>query len=195
MGGDQLKAACKGPKGPSRRVCSSSGIVTRYKVATDFQDRAKRKTPFYRSPNLRLSLSLSTILLLHRLLYRFFTLLRENLLTDDARPFRVRNPRVSRALVSRLAPAIGSSLAGFMLGVYPSDQLRMTIAIYTLTRALEFLYNKLDDDGWLKDKPWWFGSWLIMPLASGQLLHAFVFDRDCFPKVCLVGPSVAGAFD
>ena len=22
-----------------------------------------------------------------------------------------------------------------------------------------------------------------MPLATGQLLHAFVFDRDCFPKV------------
>ena len=22
-----------------------------------------------------------------------------------------------------------------------------------------------------------------MPVASGQLLHAFVFDRDCFPKV------------
>ena len=22
-----------------------------------------------------------------------------------------------------------------------------------------------------------------MPVATGQLLHAFVFDRDCFPKV------------
>ena len=24
---------------------------------------------------------------------------------------------------------------------------------------------------------------MIMPVACGQLLHAFVFDRDCFPKV------------
>jgi hypothetical protein len=35
--------------------------------------------------------------------------------------------------------------------------------------------------GYAKDKPWWFGSWMIMPVAFGQLLHAFVFDRDCFP--------------
>ncbi|KAI9850780.1 MAG: hypothetical protein M1838_005113 [Thelocarpon superellum] len=140
------------------------------------------KTSFLRSPNFRLSLSLSTILLLHRLLHRFFTLLRENLLTEDARPFRVRNPRVSRALVSRLAPAIGASLAGFVVGVYPSDQLRVTVAIYVFTRAMEFLYNKLDDDGWFKHKPWWVGSWMIMPVSCGQLLHAFVFDRDCFPQ-------------
>ena len=25
----------------------------------------------------------------------------------------------------------------------------------------------------------------MMPFATGQLLHAFVFDRDCFPKVWL----------
>lgn len=97
---------------------------------------------------------MSTILLLHRLLYRFFTLLRSNLLTADARPFRARNPRVSKMLVSRLAPAIGASLAGFLLGLYPSDQLRITIAIYTFTRAMEFLYNKLEDDGWFANKPW-----------------------------------------
>ena len=29
--------------------------------------------------------------------------------------------------------------------------------------------------------PKWLGSWLLMPVACGQLLHAFVFDRDCFP--------------
>lgn len=25
-----------------------------------------------------------------------------------------------------------------------------------------------------------------MPLATGQLLHAFVFDRDCYPKASIV---------
>jgi hypothetical protein len=70
-----------------------------------------------------------------------------------------------------------------MLGLCPGDQLRMSIAIYTFTRALEFLYNRFEDDGWFRRKPWWVGSWMIMPVACGQLLHAFVFDRDCFPKV------------
>lgn len=147
--------------------------------------RVKRKTPFLRSPNFRLSLSLSLILLLHRLLFRFFSRLRSNLLAKDAAAFRRRNPRVSRSLTSRLAPAIGASLAGFALGVYPGDQLRITIAIYVATRSLEFAYKALEEDGWFKGKPWWWGSWLLMPVATGQLLHAFVFDRDCFPKVSI----------
>jgi len=40
----------------------------------------------------------------------------------------------------------------------------------------------LEDRGYFENRPWWFGSWLIMPAACGQLLHAFVFDRDCFPE-------------
>ena len=36
--------------------------------------------------------------------------------------------------------------------------------------------------GALLGRPSWFGSWMIMPIAYGQLLHAFVFDRDCFPE-------------
>lgn len=144
--------------------------------------RVKPKTPIVKSPNLRLSLSLSLLLLLHRLLFRFFSRLRSNLLTKDAAPFRRRNPRISKSLTSRLAPAIGASLAGFALGVYPGDQLRITIAIYVATRSVEFAYKALEEDGWFAGKPWWWGSWLLMPVATGQLLHAFVFDRDCFPK-------------
>ncbi len=30
-------------------------------------------------------------------------------------------------------------------------------------------------------RPWWWGSWMLQPIAFGQLLHAVVFDRDCFP--------------
>ena len=76
-----------------------------------------------------------------------------------------------------------------MLAVYPSDQLRVAIAIYTLSRAAEFAYNLAEDEGWIwakKERPWWWGSWLMFPFSSGQLLHTFVFDRDCFPKVCLL---------
>ncbi|KAK6613782.1 hypothetical protein H4I96_00103 [Botrytis cinerea] len=68
-------------------------------------------------------------------------------------------------------------------------QLRVTIAIYALSRAAEISYNLAEDEGWIWGKegsrwerPWWWGSWLLFPLTCGQLLHAFVFDRDCFPK-------------
>ncbi|KAF1824423.1 uncharacterized protein K489DRAFT_315743 [Dissoconium aciculare CBS 342.82] len=139
-----------------------------------------------RHPNARIALAFSSILLFHRLLFRFFKRLRASLLEANAEPFRKRNPGVTRALTSPYTPAIGASLAGFLLGVSPSDQLRLTIVIYILSRSLEFGYNALADGGYLwseeSGRPWWFGSWLIMPFACGQLLHAFVFDRDCFPE-------------
>jgi hypothetical protein len=143
--------------------------------------RPHSNTSIWKSPDIRLSSSLGFILLFHRLLFRFFTRLRQSLLTDEARPFRRRNPRVSKTLTARLAPAIGASFAGFLLAVYPADQLRISIAIYVFSRALEFIYNGLEDRGWFQNRPWWFGSWMLMPAACGQLLHAFVFDRDCFP--------------
>ncbi|KAL8818506.1 MAG: hypothetical protein Q9223_002869 [Gallowayella weberi] len=156
-------------------------ITTRF-VGRGRPHKTKPRTSVFRSPNLRLSLSLSLILLLHRLIFRFLTRLRSNLSTKDAAPFRRRNPRIARALTSKLAPAAGSSLAGFALGAYPADQLRLTIAIYFATRAAEYVYNALDNKGWFRRKPWWWGSWMMTPFATGQLLHAFVFDRDCFPK-------------
>lgn len=66
--------------------------------------------------------------------------------------------------------------------MYPAAQLRITIAIYLFSRSLEFGYNYVEDRiGFKERRPWWFGSWLIMPAACGQLLHSFVFDRECFP--------------
>lgn len=156
--------------------------VNLYEVFTQINNtRPKRKPAFWRSPNFRLSLSLSSILLFHRLLFRFFTRLRTSLQSDDAQPFRRRNPRVWRALTSKLAPAVGASSAGLFLGVSPADQTRITVAIYVFSRSLEFFYENLTNRGYFKNKPWWVGSWMIMPAACGQLLHAFVFDRDCFP--------------
>ncbi|KAK5128442.1 hypothetical protein LTR85_003110 [Meristemomyces frigidus] len=151
-------------------------------------EKARASAPRY--GNARVALSFSTILLFNRLLHRFLKRLRGSLLEENAEPFRRRNPRVSHLLTSNYTPAVGASLAGFCLGVSPSDQMRMSIAIYIFTRSLEFGYNALEEGGYLwrskdeggKGKPWWFGSWLIMPFACGQLLHAFVFDRDCFPE-------------
>lgn len=174
---------------PRRRstvgLIQSKKAPSRIHTNADLNYRRKTRTPLLRSPKFRLSISLSLLLLIHRLLYRFLVRLRANLRTDDAQPFRERNPRISRALTSRLAPAIGASLAGFALGICPQDQLRLTAAIYTGTRSLEFLFNVLDSKGWLDKRPWWFGSWLLMPISFAQLFHAFVFDRETTPNVCV----------
>ncbi|KAF7508779.1 hypothetical protein GJ744_008656 [Endocarpon pusillum] len=145
--------------------------------------RSRPKRPLLVSPTFRLALSLSSILFLHRSLHRFFIRLRLRLLKEKASKLRARYPKVFRGLTSHVAPAIGASLAGFALGIHPSDQLRITITIYMGARALEILYNVLEREGYLRGLPWWFGSWMLFPLAQGQLFHAFVFDRDCCPKV------------
>ncbi|PNY28747.1 Uncharacterized protein TCAP_01331 [Tolypocladium capitatum] len=152
--------------------------------------RSGGKQPPYRSPALRLSLSLSTILLLYRFLFRFLSRLRAHLLDAQAEPFRRRNRRTAAALTSPYAPAVGASLAGLALGVCPARQLRVSVAIYMLFRALEFGWNVCEGEGRVwgarhgkrRERPWWFGSWMLQPLAFGQLLHACVFDRDCFPE-------------
>ena len=146
------------------------------------------KIPYLKSSAFKLSLALSTILFLHRVLFRFFLRLRSRLLSEKADQLRRRYPRLFKAMTSSLAPAIGASLAGLALGIYPKDQmgLRVTIAIYLGARSLEFLYNAFEGDGYFENKPWWFGSWLLFPLSQGQLLHAFVFDRDCFPPVSII---------
>lgn len=155
----------------------------------------KKKQPFYKSSGLRLSMSLSTILLLYRLLFRFLSRLRAHLLDPSAAPFRNRNPRTWRTLSSPYAPAVGASIAGVALGIYPSQQLRVTVAIAAIFRALEFGWNLCEDEGLIwgwkasaggkgvkpRERPWWWGSWMLQPLACGQLLHATMFDRDCSP--------------
>ncbi|PHH49931.1 hypothetical protein CFIMG_002976RAa [Ceratocystis fimbriata CBS 114723] len=153
-----------------------------------------KKQPLHKSATLRLSVSLSTILLLYRLLFRFLTRLRGHLLDPSAAPFRVRNPRAAAALTSQYAPAVGASFAGLMLGISPARHMRVSVAIYALFRALEFSWNLLEYDGMIwgfktltngfkikNHRPWWFGSWLTQPLVFGQLFHSLVFDRDCSP--------------
>ncbi|KAF2208119.1 hypothetical protein CERZMDRAFT_50003 [Cercospora zeae-maydis SCOH1-5] len=156
------------------KIAQRRGVVT----------ASKQPAPRYK--NTRIALSFSTMLFFHRILHRFFIRLRAELQSDNAEPFRTRNPRISHALTSKYTPAVGASLAGFCLGASPAEQLRVTIAIYVFSRSLEFGYNHASSMGLIwgkgKDRPWWFGSWLLMPFACGQLLHAFVFDRDCFPE-------------
>lgn len=131
----------------------------------------------------RFALSLATLLFLHRYLYAFLTNLRRDLLHYDRD--RILSSRWARRLYSaltwKLTPALGASLSGLALGIYPSEPLRSTVAIYVLVRAGELLFKQADHAGYLKRKPKWLGSWALSAIAQGQLLHAFVFDPECFP--------------
>lgn len=152
------------------------------RIAARSQAKSQRPQPRTQlvASRTRLALSLSTLLFLHRVLFRVFSKLRLQLLHEKVRNIQQRYPRVYAALTSQLAPAIGASLSGLALGIYPSDQLRLTIAIYIASRALEITYNALESAGYMNRNP--FGSWVLFALAQGQLLHAYVFDRDCFPE-------------
>ncbi|OAP60109.1 hypothetical protein AYL99_05111 [Fonsecaea erecta] len=130
----------------------------------------------------RMALSLSSLLFFHATLYRIFSRLRLQLLHEQVRDIRERYPRIYATLTSRVAPALGASLSGFALGICPADQLRITLAIYVGCRALELGYAAIEHTPLVKNKPSWLGSWVLFALAQGQLFHAFVFDRDCFPE-------------
>ncbi|KAF4122741.1 hypothetical protein GMORB2_7048 [Geosmithia morbida] len=164
--------------------------VSKRLKSSESPSKKPAKTRFHKSSAFRLSLSLSTILLLYRLLFRFLTRLRAHLLESQVEPFRRRNPRTTAALTSAYTPAVGASLAGLALGVFPSQQMRVSLAIMTMFRALEFGWNMCEADGVIwgsvsgrkRERPWWFGSWMLQPLAFGQLFHASVLDRDCVPK-------------
>lgn len=60
------------------------------------------------------------------------------------------------------------------------------MAVLATVTTGEFVYNAADAEGLMKKvKPWWVGSWMFFPVACSELLYAFVFQRDAFPKVRL----------
>ena len=145
------------------------------------QTATRSSKPLVASPT-KVALSISSLLYFHAVLYRLFYRLRLQLLHEKVRNIQERYPRIYAALTSKLAPAIGASLSGFALGICPADQLRVTVAIYLACRALEVGYMAIENTSLVKNKPSWLGSWLLFAVSQGQLLHAFVFDRDCFPE-------------
>ena len=141
---------------------------------------ATPRKPMVASPQ-RFALSLATLLALHRFLYRLMSAIRRELLSDKVKKIRQRWPKMYDILTWKLTPAVGASLSGLALGICPADQLRVTVAIYVLIRAGELVWQGAEAAGYLKNKPKWFGSWMLFALAQGQLLHTFFFDPDCFP--------------
>ena len=142
-----------------------------------------RTTP-PKSPNLLFSLSLSTMVVAHRLLYKFFFRLRGNLLLPQARTFRLRHPKVARLFLSRLSPSIGSALAGLALLIYPAGDRRTTVSAWTFVKALEFCYNRLEDEGWFRNKPWVIPPRLFLPCAwPDELMGDSGLRRGCCSRL------------
>ncbi|KAI5291486.1 hypothetical protein KEM52_000151 [Ascosphaera acerosa] len=116
-------------------------------IATKLAERAigrLRKGPLPKSIALRLASALATALLVHRALRRFFVRLRASVRSDEAKPFRERNPRLAALLTSRYTTAIGPSLAGLSLGILPPGAVRSYAALWLFVRALEAAYNGLE---------------------------------------------------
>lgn len=90
----------------------------------------------------------------HRLLYRFFHQLRSNLQLPEAQPFRSKYPNASRLFLAPKAPPLAASLAGFALAIHPATDRRVTVAVYTFVKALEFVYNLYEDLGHFQNRPW-----------------------------------------
>ncbi|KAI1618993.1 hypothetical protein EDD37DRAFT_294221 [Exophiala viscosa] len=132
---------------------------------------------------LKLALSLSSLLYLHTTLHRILSRLRSHLLHEKVRSIQQRYPNLYAALTSTLTPALGASLSGLALSIYPATQLRIAIGIYTAAHALELGWTSIAHlETIRKYKPSWLGSWVLFALSQGQLFHAFIFDRDCFPE-------------
>lgn len=168
-------------------LVTNYGLKAAQAILSEISSRRSRGLSKSRKPLIahrqRFALSIATLLFLHRYLYAFLTNLRKHLLQFD-RDRVLSSPwakHIYSTLTWRLTPALGASLSGLALGIYPSEALRSTIAIYVLVRAGELLYKRAELGGYLKRKPKWLGSWALSALAEGQLLHAFVFDPDCFP--------------
>lgn len=109
---------------------------------------------FYNTSNVLQSLSLSTLIILHRLLYRFFYQLRSNLQLPEAKTFRQKYPKSSQVFLSPKAPSLAASMAGLALLIHPATDRRVTVSVYTFVKALEFIYNRYEDEGWFQNRPW-----------------------------------------
>ena len=118
-------------------------------------NRVKREVyPRFHSPNSRTAVSIATMLFMHRMLSRFFTTLRSNLLLASAKTFRKRHPKTTKLLTSSLAPSFGASLAGIALAIHPEGERRLGIIVYILAKSLEYAFNLADAKGLVGKRPW-----------------------------------------
>ncbi|GAA97354.1 uncharacterized protein L969DRAFT_49223 [Mixia osmundae IAM 14324] len=85
-----------------------------------------------------------------------------------------------------LPPALAGLLAGPTILLDASGQRRITVVLYALTRSIQAAYDGMIQSEWLpatlRERRLLWGGHILFALCNAQLLHAFVFHPDCFPK-------------
>ncbi|CAG8453368.1 778_t:CDS:2 [Ambispora leptoticha] len=84
------------------------------------------------------------------------------------------------------SPSVPPALAGFCAGpaiLFAKDQSqRVTMSVYILLKSFQFLYHSLYENRIIPRTPWWLGSWILFPLSSAQLIHAYLVNPDTFSE-------------
>ncbi|KAK9364866.1 hypothetical protein V1509DRAFT_634964 [Lipomyces kononenkoae] len=143
----------------------------------------KRKSP---KPRLfcwkrtRASASLTIILAMYRLLYKFTMSLHTGIASAEARKFRRRHRRIARTLRSAyFVPFTSGILSGSLLCLHPAGMVRSYVAFYSATLAMEYMFNYITMNkgfAFLRQQA---GVWILFPFSMAQLLYTFTYDPDC----------------
>lgn len=154
------------------------------------QLRSKKKNALLRSVlvlkdkfGADVSLSLTAIAFSYKIIYGFLVFLKP-VMKDFIGIFIHDKSILSEILYEyahAIIPLISGITAGSFLRIYPQlNAGRDLVAVYALVRSLEFVYNYLDDNGYLVavKKPKLIGSWALFPFAYAQLFHSFFFNRE-----------------
>ncbi|KAK6525074.1 hypothetical protein TWF281_011953 [Arthrobotrys megalospora] len=128
----------------------------------------------------RVPLSLSALLLLHRIFYYVVVRLQSRLQRGPGNSSSRAMQTLRNALLSPIAPSGAAALSGVALASIPSEDARLTISIYVFTKTMEYLSNALH----VSDRtPWWFGSWTLFPFAVAQLFRALLSGDSDVPFI------------
>ncbi|SGZ26899.1 BQ5605_C025g09991 [Microbotryum silenes-dioicae] len=84
-----------------------------------------------------------------------------------------------------LPPFLAALIASPIMLLEPRGQRRVTISVYSLTRALHGMIVGAGNKRWLPqamiEGRWWWGGHIVFALANGLLLHSFVYNPSTFP--------------
>ncbi|KAK6539818.1 hypothetical protein TWF694_008667 [Orbilia ellipsospora] len=135
--------------------------------------------PWSKRLNIRIPLSLSLLLLLHRLCYRTAIRLQSKVSSLNV-TLAAPSGKLKKIIMSPMASSFAAALSGIVLVSIPSDNARLSISVYIFAKTMEYLSNALYVSGRV---PWWFGSWLLFPLSFSQLFHTFLTGGESVPYI------------